>query len=284
MERGPLMRYVLKVRPQMGLSYARILELVQSAEAAGFDAFFRSDHWRPADGPDVPATDAWTTLAGLARETQRIRLGTLVSPITFRGPYEIAKIVATVDEMSDGRVELGLGAGWLEREHDSIGIALPGLGERFERLEEQLAIIHGLWTTPSVTFQGRWYKLRDAALEPKPRQRPVLPVIVGGSGRPRGLAIAAKWAQEFNFDDLSPAAIEATMPALRSACDEVGRDPASLVVSAVTDWPTGGIAEQLARIRAFESVGVERLFLDVHDGSLDLDAILRFGREVIVRQ
>jgi F420-dependent oxidoreductase-like protein len=276
-------RFVLKVRPQMGMSYARLVELAQAAEEAGFEGFFRSDHWRPMAGPDVPATDAWTTLAGLARETRRIRLGTLVSPITLRGPYELAKIVATVDEMSDGRVELGIGAGWLEREHEPIGIALPPVGERFGRLEEQLAIIHALWTESSVSFEGRWYRLRDAALEPKPVQRPYPPIIVGGTGRPRGIAIAARWSSEFNFDDLRPVAIAEAIPRVRIACTDIERDPTTLVISAMTDWPVGDRDDQIARIRTFEEIGVERLYLDVHAGR-DLADIRMFGREIISRR
>jgi F420-dependent oxidoreductase-like protein len=265
----------------MGMPYIRILDLARAAEEAGFEAFFRSDHWRPMMGPDVAATDAWTTLGGLARETTRIRLGTLVSPITFRGPYEIAKIVATVDEMSGGRVELGLGAGWLEREHEPLGIPLPALRERLGRLEEQLTVVRALWTQPVVDFSGDWYRLQGAALEPKPVQQPSPPIVVGGTGRPRSLAIAARLADEYNFDDLEPAAIDAALPGVRAACEAAGRDPSSLVVSAMIDWPAGSRREQHARIERFANTGVERLFLDVHDGMLGVDEVVRFGREVI---
>ena len=277
------MRFVLKVRPQMGMTYARIVELAQVAEEAGFEAFFRSDHWRPMSGPDTPATDAWTTLAGVARETSRIRLGTLVSPVTMRGPYEIAKVVATVDEMSGGRVELGLGAGWLEREHEPLGIPLPALGERMGRLEEQLTIVRALWTAPEVDFDGAWYRLQGAVLEPKPVQRPSPPIIVGGTGRPRGLAIAARLADEYNFDDLDPMAIAAAMPGLRAACEAARREASSLVVSAMTDWPTGTRRDQLECIERFVRTGVQRIFLDIHDGSLDAGEVKGFGREVIAR-
>jgi F420-dependent oxidoreductase-like protein len=275
------MRYVLKARPQMGMSYRRIVEVARAAEDAGFEAFFRSDHWRPMSGPDVAATDAWTTLAGLARETTRIRLGTLVSPVTLRGPYELAKIVATVDEMSDGRVELGIGAGWLEREHEPIGIPLPPLRERFDRLAEQLEIIDGLWARPSLTFGGHWYSLRDAALEPKPVQRPRPTVILGGTGKQRGFRLAARWADEYDFDDLSPAEIASRLPGLRTACQEFRRGARDLVVSAMTDWPLGDADAQRRRIDEFAGVGVERIILDVHDGRLDLAEITRFGRDVI---
>jgi F420-dependent oxidoreductase-like protein len=276
------MRFALKVRPQMGMSYRRILELAQAAEASGFEAFVRSDHWRSMDGQEMPATDAWTTLAGLARETRMIRLGTLVSPITLRGPYELAKIVATVDEMSEGRMELGIGAGWLEREHEPLGIPLPPLGERFGRLEEQLAIVTGLWTRPTLTFDGRWYTLREAALEPKPVQRPTPPIVLGGKGRPRGAALAARWATEYNFDAMPSDAVAAAVPGLLAACEAIGRDPATLVVSAATGRPSRDDAA--GRIAAFEAAGVARLYLDAYDGTLDTREIEWLGREIVARR
>ena len=178
------MRYALMIEAQQGLSYAELLAIAQHAEAAGFEAMFRSDHYESFPGPPGrPTTDAWTVLAGLARETTRIRLGALVSPVTFRHPGALAKIVATVDEMSGGRVELGIGAGWNEDEHRRHGFAFPPIEERADMLEEQLAIVHGLWEEPDGwSFTGRHYRVEDAIFHPKPVQRPRVPILVGGSG------------------------------------------------------------------------------------------------------
>jgi F420-dependent oxidoreductase-like protein len=271
-------RYVLKVRPQEGMPYQRILDYARAAEAAGFDAFFRSDHLRSIRGADMPATEAWTTLAGLARETTTIRLGTLVTPTTFRSPYELAKLVATVDEMSGGRVELGIGAGWYEAEHEPLGLPFPSPVERFERLEEQLEIITALWARERVDFEGRWYRLADAPLQPKPVQQPHPPIIVGGSGRPRGLRIAARFASEFNFDDLPPGRIAEILPRLRSACVEAGRDPDTLAISALTDWPAGSPAEQAEKLAAFERLGLSRLYVDILHGIVGAEEVIAFGR------
>jgi alkanesulfonate monooxygenase SsuD/methylene tetrahydromethanopterin reductase-like flavin-dependent oxidoreductase (luciferase family) len=163
------MRFAFMVDPQEGLAYERMLELAQAAESAGFESFLRSDHWLSLQGNwSAPATDAWTTLAGLARETTRIRLGTLVSPVTFRHPIALAKAVAGVDEMSHGRVELGIGAGWYEPEHVRFGIPYPPMPVRFEMLEEQLQVLIGLWTEESFTFAGRHFRLQNAVCEPSP--------------------------------------------------------------------------------------------------------------------
>ncbi len=184
--------------PQQGASYDQLLAVARTAEAQGFDAFFRSDHYMAmgtTDGLPGP-TDAWVTLAAIARETTSIRLGTLVTSATFRLPGPLAISVAEVDDMSGGRVELGLGAGWYEAEHTAYGIPFPPLGERFERLDEQLAIITGLWSTPAgerFTFSGRHYEVRDSPALPKPVQRPGPPVIVGGGGPIRTPRLAARY-------------------------------------------------------------------------------------------
>ena len=173
--------------PQQGATYADLLAVAKATEAYGYDAFFRSDHYLKMGeiSGDPGPTDAWATLAGLARETQRIRLGTLLTAATFRLPGPLAIAVAEIDDMSDGRVELGIGAGWYEAEHAAYGIPFPPLGERFERLEEQVEIITGLWSTPlgeTYSFDGRHYRLKDSPALPKPRQQPHPPIVVGGHG------------------------------------------------------------------------------------------------------
>jgi len=197
------MRLVVFTEPQFGASYLDLLRVARHAEELGFDGFFRSDHFLTmSNGDGLPGpTDAWATLAGLARETSRLRLGTLVTSATFRLPGPLAITVAQVDQMSEGRVELGLGAGWYEREHEAYGIPFPPLGERFDRLAEQLAIITGLWANPlgsSFDFTGTHYRVRQSPGLPKPVQRPGPPIIVGGLGAKRTPALAARYADEFN--------------------------------------------------------------------------------------
>src|SRR6185503_14804167 len=197
------MRLVVFTEPQFGASYLDQLRIAQHAEELGFDGFFRSDHFLTmSSGDGLPGpTDAWTTLAGLARETSRVRLGTLVTSATFRLPGPLAITVAQVDQMSDGRVELGLGAGWYEREHEAYGVPFPSLRERFDRLEEQLAIVTGLWATPveeRFAFTGEHYRVLDSPALPKPVQRPGPTVIVGGTGAKRTPALAVRYADEYN--------------------------------------------------------------------------------------
>src|SRR5689334_8824311 len=186
--------------PQQGATYDDLLRVAKAAEELGFDAFFRSDHYlKMGDVDGLPGpTDAWVTLAGLARETSRIKLGTLVSPTTFRLPGPLAISVAQVDQMSGGRVELGLGAGWYDAEHAAYGIPYPGTRERFERFEEQIEIIKGLWEAPGpYSFEGRHYRLTESPALPKPVQTPGPPVIVGGVGATRTPRLEARWADEY---------------------------------------------------------------------------------------
>lgn len=231
------MRYALMSEPQQGLSYAEILALARAAESAGLEAFFRSDHYSSFPGPaDGATTDAWTTLAGLARDTATIRIGSLVSPVTFRIPGSFAKVVATVDEMSGGRVEVGMGAGWNEEEHLRLGIPFPNLGERYDRLEEALAIVHGLWTQPDGwSYPGRHWQVRDALLRPRPttsgRRHPHL--ILGGDGGPRLARLVATWADEFNRQSATPDRLREAYGRVAAACVEVGRDPDTVVRSAM---------------------------------------------------
>ena len=229
------MRYALMIEAQQGLTYAELLAIAVRAEAAGFEALFRSDHYESFPGPPGrPTTDAWTVLAGLARETTRIRLGALVSPVTFRHPGALAKIVATVDEMSGGRVELGIGAGWNLDEHRRHGFAFPPIEERADMLEEQLAIVHGLWEEPDGwSFTGRHYRVEDAIFHPKPVQRPRVPILVGGSGTPRSLRLAARYADEFNLSSADPAKVADKLGQLDAACRAIGRDPSTIRRSAM---------------------------------------------------
>jgi F420-dependent oxidoreductase-like protein len=228
------------VEPQQGASYDDLLRVAQHAEDLGFDGFFRSDHylfmgeWAPDGRTGEPGpTDAWTTLGALARETTRLRLGTLVTSATFRLPGILAIQVANVDAMSGGRVELGLGAGWFEEEHAAYGIPFPSTPERFDRLEEQLAIVTGLWATPSgerFSYDGKHYRLIDSPALPKPVQSPP-PIIVGGHGKRRTPALAARYAAEFNVGFSAPDDVSGLYAGVRDACRQIGRDPADLVLS-----------------------------------------------------
>src|SRR5580658_7376513 len=229
------MKLRIFVEPQQGATYDQLLAVAQKAEATGFDAFFRSDHFLTIGGDGLPGpTDAWITLAGIARETERIRLGTLVTSSTFRAPGLLAVEVAQVDAMSGGRAELGLGAGWYDAEHSAYGFAFPPMGERFERLEEQFAILTGLWTTPvgeTFSFEGRHYTMTDSPALPKPVQQPHPPLIVGGGGPKRTPRLAATFADEFNLPFSSLDDTEAQFGRVRAACVDKERDPATLRLS-----------------------------------------------------
>jgi F420-dependent oxidoreductase-like protein len=287
--------------PQEGASYEQQLASAQAAERLGFGAFFRSDHLlriRPGDPLPGP-TDSWVTLGALARETSTIRLGTMVTSATFRLPGALAVAVAQVDAMSDGRVELGLGSGWFEQEHAAYGIPFPPLGERFDRLEEQFAILSGLWATPPgerFSYEGTHYRLLDCPALPRPASASGPPLIVGGLGAKRTPALAARYAAEFNvpFADIPTAS--AQFQRVRSACEQAERDPNSLVYShAITvccgasdgelrrraerigrdldelrrNAAAGTPAEVLERLSGFAQAGAQRAYLQV----LDLDDV-----------
>lgn len=249
--------------PQQGLSYEEQLALARRAETLGFEAFFRSDHYQSFPGPaGRPTTDAWTVLAGLARETTRIHIGALVSPITFRLPGVLAKVVATVDAMSGGRVELGMGAGWNEDEHAQLGIPFPGIAERADRLEEALEVVHGLFEGPDGwSFHGRHYRVDDALFRPRPiggtgpggRPR----IIVGGEGSPRGLRLAARWADEFNLSSSSPEIAREKFAQLDRACAAIGREPGTIARSVMAGVLVGGSEAEVARRESalIEAVG-----------------------------
>lgn len=220
--------------PQQGASYDDLLAVAKAAEDLGYDAFFRSDHYLKMGGASgLPGpTDAWTTLAGLARETSRIRLGTLVTSATFRHPSVLGIQVAQVDQMSGGRVELGIGTGWFADEHRAFGIPFPA--KRFGILEEQLALITGMWETPvgeTFTFRGEHYELEDCPALPKPVQSQI-PVIVGGTGPKRTPALAAQFAHEFNAAFPALDSIRHRFTVVRDACETLGRSPDDLVYSA----------------------------------------------------
>ncbi|WP_043496413.1 LLM class F420-dependent oxidoreductase [Georgenia sp. SUBG003] len=297
--------------PQQGASYDDQLAMAQRAEELGFDAFFRSDHYlRMGDGDPLPGpTDAWTTLAGLARETSRIRLGTLVSSATFRHPGVLAVQVAQVDQMSGGRVELGLGTGWFAEEHAMLGVPFPE--KRFGMLEEQLEILTGLWSTPvgeRYSFDGAHYQLAHNPALPKPAQSPV-PVIVGGNGPRRTPRLAARFASEYNQSFPEKEAIAPQIARVRAACEEAGRDPGSITYSiafvacvgsdeaevqrradAIGREPAelrehglaGSPAEVLDGIAALAEIGVTRVYLQCLDIT-DLEHLDLIASEVMAK-
>jgi F420-dependent oxidoreductase-like protein len=291
--------------PQQGATYEQLLAVARLAEELGFDAFFRSDHYLHMGGNGGPgSTDAWTTLAALARETQTIRLGTLVTPVTFRFPGVLAIQVAQADAMSGGRVELGIGAGWYEAEHQAYGIPFPPTGTRFDMLEEQLAIIEGLWTTPvgeTFAFTGTHYQLSDSPALPKPAQRPRPPIVMGGHGATRTPRLAARYADEFNLPFAPVSMFTDARDRVRAACEKQGRDPAGMsytvaqvvcigsdegevarrakaIGRAPDELRAHGVAglpaEAVARMQEFAAAGAETMYLQV----LDLDDLdhLRF--------
>jgi len=262
------MRLRVFTEPQQGASYDELLAMARLAEELGFDAFFRSDHYLAFAGDGLPGpTDAWVTLAALARETTTIRLGTLVTSATFRLPGPLAIEVAQVDAMSGGRIELGLGAGWFDGEHEAYGIPFPPLGERFERLEEQLAIVTGLWETPvggRFSFDGRHHRLTDSPALPKPVQQPRPPVIVGGGGPRRTPRLAARYADEFNLPFSSVRATGEQFGRVRAAAEASGRDPASLRFSAAQVLCCGRDRDELGR----RAAAIGRRVEDLGDGAL----------------
>jgi alkanesulfonate monooxygenase SsuD/methylene tetrahydromethanopterin reductase-like flavin-dependent oxidoreductase (luciferase family) len=253
------MRFALMIEAQMGLSYEDQLAIVRRAEAAGFEAFFRSDHYASFPGSaEQASTDTWAVLAGLARETSTIHLGSLVSPVTFRHPGNFAKVVTTVDEMSGGRIEVGVGAGWNDDDHLPLGLDYPEIRERADLLEDQLALLHGLWEeAPGWDFDGHRIRVRGGALRPGPVQvegRPIGKngrfrprIITGSEGSPRGYRIAAKYSDEFNFSSSSPESAAAKQQDLDEACRAIGRDPKSLTRSTMAGALLGRDAAEVAR-------------------------------------
>jgi len=252
-------RFALMIEAQQGLTYDEQLAIVRRAEAAGFESFFRSDHYQSFPGPaGERTTDAWAVLAGLARETSRIGLGVLVSPVTFRHAGNLAKVVTTVDEMSGGRIEFGLGAGWNDEEHRQLGLPFPPINERADLLEDSLAILHGLWGEPDGwSYTGNQLRIEGAQFYPKPVDapgRPRLPngaarprLLVGGGGTPRSMRIAARYADEFNLSSSSPDVAREKYAAIAAACEAIGRDPATMTRSTMAGVLIGRDADEVDR-------------------------------------
>ena len=248
------MRFALMIEPQQGLTYEEQLAVARHAEAAGFEALFRSDHYESFPGETGnPTTDAWTVIAGLARDVPRIHLGALVSPVTYRYPGNLAKVVLTADEMSGGRIELGMGAGWHDDEHHRHGFPFPELSERADMLEEALEIVKGLWEEPDGwSFIGTHWAIQDALFRPKPGTLPGRNggrpnIITGGQGNPRAYRIAAKWADEFNLSSTSPDAAVAKFAALDEAARAIGRDPSTLTHSVMSGVLIGRDRDEVRR-------------------------------------
>ena len=297
--------------PQFGAGYRQILALARAAEAAAFQGLFLSDHFLTMAGSGEPGpADAWLTLAGLARETTTLRLGTLLSAATFRLPGILAVMATQLDQMSDGRLELGLGAGWYEPEHRTHGIPMPALTERFDRLEEQLRILTGFWATPDgERFQhtGTHYRLQDMPALPRPVQRPRPPLIVGGHGPRRTPRLAARYADEYNVPFESVERTAQLFSRVHDACAAEGRDPAELTLSHAVvlccgrteqevrrraeglrrdvdelreNAAAGGPEEVVERLHAYARAGADRCYLQIRDFD-DLDHLALVAEQVL---
>jgi F420-dependent oxidoreductase-like protein len=314
------MRYAMMIEAQQGMSYDDILRVALAAERAGIETFFRSDHYSSFPEAGMATTDAWATTAGLARDTSTIKVGVLVSPVTFRLPGPFAKTVATVHEMSGGRVEVGLGAGWHEGEHRQFGVPFPPVKDRLNMLEEQVAIVRGLWTEPrGWSYLGEHYQIEDAVFEPRPtangRSAPHL--IMGGDGKPRSCRVAAQYADEYNVVFATPERASTAFEGVRRACQTLGRDSDDLVYSALSGilvgadeaeyrdrqkrqdevlgpdavgveppedradrWLLGTPEAALERVAALEAAGVQRIVLHNYLPE-DLDMIALIGEKVV---
>jgi F420-dependent oxidoreductase-like protein len=307
------MRVELMIEGQEDVSWPQWVALAQACEEHGVGTLFRSDHYLSVDGQEGRGSlEAWATLAGLAAVTSRLRLGVLVSPATFRQPSVLAKLVTAVDHISNGRVELGLGAGWHEREHEAYGFAFPPLGTRMEMLEEQLAVVRGAWADGPFSFAGKHYRLAAVDARPKPVQQPHPPLIIGGGAKPRTARLAAQFADEYNTVFASPAECAERRAIVEQAWRDAGRDPATMTFSVMVPWLSGADAadlqrraerlaawrdsdaatlidefadvgvtgtfdEALVRLRAYRDAGIDRIMLQhlLHD---DLDAIALLAR------
>jgi F420-dependent oxidoreductase-like protein len=308
------------IEGQEGVTWEQWVALARACEDHGLQGLFRSDHYLSFDDPrERGALDAWTTIAALASITDGIRLGTMVSPVTFRHPSQLAKAVVTADHASGGRVELGIGAGWFEREHEAYGFPFPSTAERVDLLAEQVEIVHRLWDRDEdeVSFDGRHYRLDASVALPKPVQEPHPPLIMGGAAGPRSAGLAARWADEYNVTSVDPAAARDRRERVTAACESIGRDPAGIRFSIMTTTVVGadrpelerragallrkegegddveaflgdprphqlvGTVEQVVdRLRAFAEAGVQRVFLQ-HLVHEDLDMVELVGREIV---
>jgi F420-dependent oxidoreductase-like protein len=304
------------IEGQEGVTWEQWLALARACEDFGLEGLFRSDHYAPIGGaPDAASLDAWATLAGLAARTERIRLGTLVSPATFRHPSVLAKMSATVDHISGGRVELGMGAGWYEEDHTRFGFEFPETSTRMEVLGEQLEIVHRQWSEDDFAFAGRHYGMEACFAEPKPLQRPHLPLIVGGSAGPLSARLCARWGDEYNTVYATPDECRQRRGRIAEAWEQEGRDPSRLRFSLMTrglvgrdraeasrrarhamelqgregdpeEWlgdetgVTGSVQECLDRLGALAEAGVDRVMLQ-HLGHDDLEMVELIGRELV---
>jgi F420-dependent oxidoreductase-like protein len=306
------MQLCLMIEGQEGVSWPQWVALAQACETAGIPALFRSDHYLNLDGahPERAALDAWATLSALAAVTTTLRLGTLVSPATFRHPSALAKMVVTADHVSGGRVELGLGAGWHEREHAAYGFPFPATRVRMEILEEQLQVVHGSWGDEPFTLDGTHYQLQDLIAQPKPVQRPHPPLIMGGLAGPRSAGLAATYADEYNTVFPTVEDVRERKARVDAACADRGRDPIpfsvmtgvivgrderelarrrahvaeisgnpGLVDEAPTGWIVGTVAQAQEQLGALREAGVGRVMCQqlAHD---DLEAVALLGGEL----
>lgn len=266
------------VEGQEGVTWDDWVALARATEELGFEALFRSDHYGPVMGErEQGSLDAWATLAGLAAVTTRIRLGTLVSPATFRHPSVLAKSAVTVDRISGGRVELGMGAGWNKAEHARYGFPFPATRERMDMFAEQLEIVHRQLAPEPFSFEGKHYRLTESNPQPKPVQTPHLPLIVGGAGRPRSVALAARWADEYNTVSPEPEECRELRRRIADACRREGRDP--LPLSVMTELIRSP-EQAVRRLTELAEAGVERVMLQ-HLEHRDLDVLEVIATEVV---
>jgi F420-dependent oxidoreductase-like protein len=304
------MRVCLMIEGQEGVTWDEWVALARAAEDAGLEGLFRSDHYSAIIKPAAGALDAWTTLAGLAARTERIRLGTMVSPATFRHPSVLARIATTVDHISGGRVELGMGAGWYERDHSENGFPYLDTRRRFDLFAEQVEIVVRTWTEAGFDHEGEHYTLRDQTALPRPVQQPHPPLILGGAAKLRAAALAARFASEYDTGFATLEELRERRARLDAACEEFGRDPATLPLSLMAtcvvgrdrseyeerlgrvrdllgswqmgvegNWIAGTLDEVLQRFADLESAGVSRVFLQ-HLDHADLDAVALMGELV----
>ncbi len=314
------MEFCLMIEGQEDVTWEDWLALAAACEENGVGTMFRSDHYLSVDDRrERGSLDAWGTTVALAAVTEKLRLGTMVSPATFRHPAELAKLVVTADHVSGGRVECGIGAGWWEREHQLYGFDLPPVGPRLDALEEQLQIVRGHWAPGPFSFAGEHYRAEDLEALPKPVQKPRPPLILGGKGGKRSLRLAARYADEYNTVMATPAEIAAVRAGLDRACEDEGRDPADLPLSLMTTWLVGtdrdelrdragrlsawkgedgdgevflaampehavvGTADEaVARLGEYAEAGLTRI-MGQHLLHRDLDAVVLAGREIAPR-
>lgn len=312
------MRFTLMLEGQEGVTWSRWLAIAETCERLGFEGLVTSDHYLSVvDVPEPGSNDAWTLLGALAARTERLRLGTMVSPVTFRLPVVLAKAATTVDRISNGRVELGMGAGWWEEEHRTHGIPFPPAPERLEMLEEQLEIVHGVWSMPDFTFRGRHYTVERSRFLPRPVQEPHPPIVIGGKGGPRIARLVARWGDEFNRVGGSPEQVREAFERVIDAGDRAGRGRGDITTSLMTwvfvgrsdqEWrrrletarrmdPSAGpfdeyladvskdcfvgtIENVVDRMNAYVEAGVERFVLN-HEVFEDLDHIELLATEVL---